>query len=133
MRRLRIACVALALACGAGGAGAAGELDGLAFVGPTGPRGEAAERTDERVEFSAGRLRSSVCEEYGFTPAAYKATRDGDAIRFESVLTSKKDGEIRWQGVVKPGAIEATYVWTKEGIFRTTRKAYWFKGAPAAR
>jgi hypothetical protein len=133
MRAPGVACLALALACRAGAAGAAGELDGLAFVGPTGGLGEAAERSDERVDFTAGRFRSSVCEEYGFPAAAYTAKREGEAVRFESVLVSKKDGEIRWRGVVRPGAIEATYVWTKEGIFRTTRKEYWFKGAPAAR
>lgn len=133
MRGLRISLAGLVLACSAGTAGAAGELDGLAFVGPTGERGEAAERNDERVEFTAGRFRSSVCEEYGFPPAAYSAKREGDAVRFESVLLSKKDGQIRWEGVVRGATIEATYTWTKEGLFRTTRKAYWFKGAPAAR
>jgi hypothetical protein len=125
--------MALALACCAGAAGAAGELDGLAFVGPTGERGKAAERSDERVEFTAGRLRSSVCEDYGFPPAAYQATREGEAVRFESVLASPRDGEIRWQGVVRAGTVEATYVWTKEGLFRTTRREYWFKGAPSGR
>lgn len=125
--------MALAFACCAGTAAAAGELDGLAFVGPTGPRGEAAERADERIDFTAGRFRSSVCEAYGFPAAAYTATREGDAVRFQSVLLSKKDGEIRWEGVVRGGKVEAAYVWTKEGIFRTTRREYWFKGAPAGR
>lgn len=128
---LRAACLGFALACGDGAA--AGLLDGQAFVGPTGPRGEAAERSDERVEFAAGRLRSSLCEEMGFPPAAYRAIREGGAVRFDAVLVSAKDGRIHWQGVVRGGAVEATYVWAKEGLLWNTRREYWFKGAPAAR
>lgn len=123
----------LALALAAAGAGAAAPLDGRAFLGPTGRVGEKAERTDERVEFAAGRFRSSICEEMGFPPAAYKAQAEGDALRFESTLASKKDGTIRWTGVVRGDRIEATYTWTREGMLWTTRREYWFEGTPAGR
>lgn len=127
----RVACLALALATA--GAAASAPLDGRAFVGPTGLRGEPAKRTDERVEFSAGRFRSSICEEMGFAPGAYRAEAEGDAVRFESTLLSDKDGRIRWKGVVRGDRIEATYTWTKEGKLWTTRREYWFEGRPAAR
>jgi len=130
---VRAACLALALCLGSAGAAATGELDGLAFVGPTGPRGEAAERADEKVEFAGGRFRSSVCEEMGFPPADYRATREGDAVRFESLLVSEKDGTIRWEGVVRGGVVEASYTWTKERLLWTTRREYWFNGTPAGR
>lgn len=123
----------LALALAAAGAGAAAPLDGRAFLGPTGRAGEKAERTDERVEFTAGRFRSSICEEMGFPPAAYQARVEGDAVRFESTLASEKDGTIRWKGVVRGDRIEATYTWTREGTLWTTRREYWFEGRPAAR
>lgn len=119
-----------ALALAASGPLAAGELDGLSFIGPTGQLGEPAERSDERVDFAAGKLRSSVCEEMGFPPNDYRAVREGDAVRFESLLVSAKDGTIRWEGVVRGGVVEATYTWTKERLLWTTRRAYWFKGAP---
>jgi hypothetical protein len=128
---------AIAFAGAAAAAGtlpaAAGELDGLAFIGPTGPRGEAAERADEKVSFADGRLRSSICEEMGFPPNAYRATREGEAVRFESLLVSAKDGTIRWEGVVRGGVLEATYTWTKERLLWTTRREYWFKGTPLSR
>jgi len=115
------------------GPAATGELDGLSFVGPTGPRGEPAERADERVEFAGGRLRSSVCEQMGFPPNAYRTTREGDAVRFESLLVSAKDGTIRWEGAVRGGVVEANYTWTKERLLWTTRREYWFKGTPVGR
>lgn len=128
---LRTACLALALASAS--ASATSALEGRAFIGPTGPRGEAAERDDEKVEFAGGRFRSSICEEMGFPPNAYRATREGDAVRFESVLASDKDGTIRWQGTVRGDAIEATYVWEKKGVLWDTRREYWFRGKPAGR
>lgn len=135
----RIALLAVAFVCASLGApipaaaAASGELDGRSFIGPTGPRGEAAERSDEKVEFAAGSFRSSVCEEMGFAPNAYRATREGDAVRFESLLVSAKDGTIRWEGVVRGGAVEANYTWTKERLLWTTRREYWFKGVPVGR
>jgi hypothetical protein len=131
-RLIRILALSLTLAAPLGHT-AAGELDGLAFIGPTGPTGKAAERADERVEFAAGRFRSSICEEMGFPPNAYRENREGEAVRFESLLVSEKDGTIRWQGIVRGGVLEATYTWTKEGVLWNTRREYWFKGAPAAR
>lgn len=132
MIRFLLQALALSLALCAPAA-AAGELDGLSFIGPTGLRGEAAERADERVEFAGGKLRSSVCEEMGFPPNTYRATREGDAVRFESLLVSEKDGTIRWEGVVRGGTVEATYTWTKERLLWTTRREYWFKGMPVNR
>jgi hypothetical protein len=128
---LRAACLALALA--APGAGASALLDGRAFVGPTGLRGEPAKRTDERVEFTDGRFRSSICEELGFRPGSYRSEPEGDAVRFESTLASEKDGTIHWTGVVRGDRIEATYTWTKEGMLWTTRREYWFEGTPTGR
>jgi hypothetical protein len=132
MIRLLLQALALSLALSAPAA-AAGELDGQAFIGPTGPRGEAAERADEKVEFAGGLFRSSVCEQMGFSPNAYRATREGDAVRFESLLVSEKDGTIRWEGVVRGGVLAASYTWTKERLLWTTRREYWFKGTPTGR
>jgi hypothetical protein len=85
------------------------------------------------VEFAGGRFRSSVCEQMGFPPNPYHATREGDAVRFESLLASATDGTIRWEGVVRGGVVEANYTWTKERLLWTTRREYWFKGMPVGR
>jgi hypothetical protein len=69
----------------------------------------------------------------GFSPNAYRATREGDAVRFESLLVSEKDGTIRWEGVVRGGVLAASYTWTKERLLWTTRREYWFKGTSAGR
>jgi hypothetical protein len=142
MTRIRLMAESLVLALGARiassaiaqqPAGVSGVLDGLAFTGPTGERGEAAQRVDEKVVFADGKLRSSVCEQMGFPPNAYRATRERDAVRFESLLVSAKDGTIRWEGVVRGGLVEAAYTWTKERLLWTSRRNSWFKGAPVRR
>jgi hypothetical protein len=103
-----------------------GLLDGLVFRGPTGTRDMDAHHIDVAV-FANGRFRSLACEELGFAEQAYRAERDGDAIRFEAVTVSPRYGTLSWQGVVRNGRLEASYVWVKKGWLWTTQREYWFK------
>ena len=108
-----------------------GLLDGLVFSGPTGAKGMKADHHDE-VLFQDGRFRSVRCETWGFSAAEYRAERQGDAIRFWAITESPTHGTLAWEGVVRGDSMEATYVWTKERLFWTTRFEYWFKGARPA-
>lgn len=107
---------------------AGGLLDGHRFLGPTGAEGRAANH-DDYVIFDAGRFLSAGCARWGFGDAPYRAWRDGDAVRFQAVTESSSTGELAWEGVVREGRIEAVYIWTKERLLWTTRRAYWFRGA----
>lgn len=105
---------------------AAGMLDGKTFEGMGAEKGkEATDKDKDTLIFADGKFRSTGCDQFGFTPAAYTATKNGDAIDFESTATSEKEGSIHWKGTVKGDAVEGTYVWTKPG---QKEIEYWFKG-----
>lgn len=103
-----------------------GLLDGLVFRGPTGVKGMDAHHHDVAI-FANGRFRSIACEELGFAEQAYRAERDGDAIRFEAVTFSPKYGTLTWQGTVRDGRLDARYVWVKKGWLWTTQREYWLR------
>ena len=134
----RLAAVLLAaLLCGpappgalAGTAGAGRLLDGAVFDGPTGAEGRKADHIDH-VVFADGRFLSVGCARWGFGAADYRAWHEGDVIRFSAVTVSPTHGRLAWKGVVQGDRIEATFVWTKDRILWTTRRAYWFRGIRA--
>jgi len=105
----------------------AGVLDGKTYTGPTGKLGKAA-NDEEEIRFMNGNFYSVGCAEWGFGEAAYSAQVAGDTISFEAVTTSPKHGKIVWAGTVKGNKVDATYKWTKKGLFGTRKQDKWFKG-----
>jgi hypothetical protein len=105
----------------------AGVLDGKTFTGSTGKAGKAASEKEE-IRFMNGNFYSVGCAEWGFGEAAYTAQVSGDTVSFEAVTTSPKHGKIVWSGIVKGDKMDATYIWTKKGLFGTRKQEKWFKG-----
>src|SRR5258708_3194606 len=104
---------------------AKGMLDGKTFSGTLGEKGTTKGDQDDYI-FQDGTFRSTACDAYGFSAAAYTARAEGDAITFESTTTSAKEGEMAWKGTVKGDAIAGTTVWKKAG---KPPKAYRFNVA----
>ena len=105
----------------------AGVLDGKTYTGPTGKLGKAS-NGEEEIRFMNGNFYSVGCGEWGFGEAAYSAQVTGDTISFEAITTSPKHGKIVWSGTVKGDKVDATYKWTKKGLFGTRKQDKWFKG-----
>jgi len=107
-------------------AGGHGALDGKSFVGSTGPQGKAADGK-ETIVFADGRFRSLACDPYGFGDADYTTTTAADgALRFHAVTKSAKQGTIEWDGVVRAGKLDATFVWTTK---KGEAIPYWAKAS----
>lgn len=101
----------------------AGLLDGKTFSGSVGQKGKAAESNDDLI-FANGQLRSTGCDPYGFSPGPYTAIRNGDTITFTATTKSPKSGTIEWQGTIRNGVLEGSFVWKTYLVFRRT---YWIK------
>src|SRR5258708_2263824 len=104
---------------------AKGMLDGKTFSGTLGVKGTTKGDKDDYI-FQDGTFRSTACDAYGFSAAAYTAKTEGDVITFESTTSSAKEGEMAWKGTVKGDTIAGTRVWKKAG---KAPKDYWFRGA----
>ena len=98
-----------------------GVLDGKTFVVKQGENGKEAKGSDTLI-FKDGKFRSVDCDKYGFGEAPYKATVEGDTIKFVADTTSESKGKIHWEGTVQGDKIDATYVWTD--------KSHWYKPNP---
>ena len=89
-------------------------LDGRSFEGVFIQRGKTSGDADTLV-FKDGRFRSTACDRYSYSDAAYKVSTAGDAMRFEAETTSPKYGRLMWTGVVRGGKLDATAVMVREG------------------
>jgi hypothetical protein len=119
------ALAALALALISIPALAAGALDGKTFTAQVGEKGK--DKGDaEDIIFKDGMFRSTGCDQYGFTEAAYTATAAGETITWESTSTSPKEGKMHWKGTVKGDTIEGSAHWVKAG---QKPIEYWVKGS----
>jgi len=119
LRRRRLCATALVLtAIGAAVAPAVraegASLDGRRFDGVFIERGKTSGDADT-LTFQGGRFRSSACDRYGYSDAAYQASAAGDAIAFEAETTSPKYGKLRWRGVVRGDKLDATATMLREG------------------
>ena len=128
-----IACAALvAAALAAPLASAQTEvLDGRAFVADAGLKGKPADEKGDVITFADGKFHSSMCDQYGYGKGDYKATPVGDAVEFEAVTLSEKDGRNVWKGTIRGGEIEGTLVNHPKGWFLNPNPApieHWFKG-----
>ena len=92
----------------------AGNLDGRSFQGVFLERGKTSGDADT-LTFQDGRFRSSACDRYGYSDAAYKTMADGDGVRFEAETESKKYGKLLWNGTVRGGKLDATVMMVQDG------------------
>jgi len=90
-------------------------LDGKTFLVKVSEKGKDDEATDDELIFKEGTFFSADCEQYGFSPASYKATSEGDKTMFESTMVSEKEGKVDWKGVVSDNKISGSFIWSKEG------------------
>ncbi len=89
-------------------------LDGRSFSGVFLERGKTSGDADTLI-FKDGRFRSTACDKYGYSDAAYKTSKEGDALRFEAETQSAKYGKLVWNGVVRGGKLDATVMMMQPG------------------
>ena len=89
-------------------------LDGRSFQGVFIERGKTSGDADTLV-FANGRFRSTACDRYGYSDAAYRTASAGDMTRFEAETQSAKYGKLLWSGVVRGGKLDATATMVREG------------------
>lgn len=91
-----------------------GLLDGKSFAGTFIEKGKSNGDPDT-LSFSAGRFRSSACDQYGYSDAAYTAVSDGDAVRFDVETQSSRYGKLIWKGVARGQLLECTALMVQDG------------------
>ena len=111
MALLAAACLALSTGCARADPG---PLDGRKFEGVFIERGKTSGDADT-ITFKDGRFRSSACDRYGYSDAAYKSTAQGEVITFEAETQSAKYGRLAWKGTIRDGKLDATAIMHREG------------------
>lgn len=91
-----------------------GALDGKTFEGVFLERGKTRGDADTLI-FKDGRFRSTACDRYGYGEASYKASAEGDVVRFEVETTSAKYGALKWKGWVHGDKLDATAMMMQDG------------------
>ena len=104
-----------------------GALDGLRFEGLTGEQGKGDHHADT-ITFENGKFRSIDCENWGFGPAPYTATRNGETFLFEAVLRSEDRGTLTWRGTITGDKAKAQFHWQHERWYWDIDRHYWFEG-----
>ena len=91
-----------------------GVLDGKRFDGVFMERGKTSGDADT-LTFTNGRFRSSACDKYGYSDAAYKTSTQGDMTVFEAETESAKYGKLLWKGTVRGEKLDATVMAIRSG------------------
>jgi hypothetical protein len=89
-------------------------LDGRNFQGVFLERGKTSGDADTLI-FKDGRFRSTACDKYGYSDAAYKTTAAGDSLRFEAETQSAKYGKLLWNGTIRGNKLDATVMMVRDG------------------
>ncbi|MGZ9058936.1 MAG: hypothetical protein ACXW14_06815 [Burkholderiaceae bacterium] len=105
---------ALAMAFAAAPALAGDALDGKRFDGVFMERGKTSGDADT-LTFRDGRFRSSACDKYGYSDAAYKTSTLGDMTAFEAETESARYGKLQWKGTVRGDKLDATVISVRSG------------------
>ena len=92
----------------------ASPLDGRRFDGVFLQRGKTSGDADT-LTFQGGRFRSSACDRYGYSDAAYRASAAADSIAFEAETHSAKYGRLQWKGVVRGDKLDAVAMMLQDG------------------
>jgi hypothetical protein len=93
-----------------------GLLDGMKFEGSLTEDGSAAAPSEEALIFENGEFLSKACIPYGFAKAPYKATREGDTIKWSAVVPnsdSSKGNQAVWSGSVVGDKLTGKMTWSK--------------------
>ncbi|MBN8702946.1 MAG: hypothetical protein J0M08_07770 [Bacteroidetes bacterium] len=103
-------------------------LDGKNFVAQTSEikEGKAPKPVEDKVRFKNGIVDSDfIYEKTKFDPIDYKVLTDStgtdeneEEIKiydFEALGTNEKGEELKWEGTITGGALEAKVVWSKKG------------------
>lgn len=98
-------------------------LDGKSFVGEFVHKGKTSGDKDI-LTFANGRFRSTACDRYGYGDAAYKATLEGNTIRFEAQTESPRYGKLVWKGVVKGERLESVVTMLEPGRAPVDHRAW---------
>ena len=126
-----LALVVAALVLGPSAIAQTAALDGRAFVADAGMKGKDADEKGDVITFNGGSFHSSLCDQWGYSKAAYKASANGDAVQFEAETQSEKDGRLVWKGTVRGNDIEGTFVHYRKGWLLNPNpepQEHWFKG-----
>ena len=91
-----------------------GPLDGKSFQGVLIEKGKIRGDADTIV-FKDGRFRSTACDQYGFSEAAYTVATEGNVTRFEAETESARHGRLQWTGYVRGDKLDATAIWVRPG------------------
>lgn len=105
---------ALAMTCTAASALANDVLNGKRFDGVFMERGKTSGDADT-LTFRDGRFRSSACDKYGYSDAAYKTSTQGDTTVFEAETESARYGKLLWKGNVRGEKLDATVMSMRSG------------------
>lgn len=89
-------------------------LDGRSFHGVFLERGKTSGDADTLI-FKDGRFRSTACDRYGYSDAAYKTTATAEAVRFEAETHSPKYGKLLWNGTIRGNKLDATVMMVRDG------------------
>jgi len=98
-------------------------LDGKSFVGEFVQKGKTSGDKDTII-FANGRFRSTACDRYGYGDAAYKATSEGNTIRFEAETESPRYGKLVWKGIVKGERLESAVTMLEPGRAPVDHRAW---------
>ena len=93
----------------------AGLLDGMKFEGSLTEDGSEAAPLEETLIFENGEFVSKACIPYGFAKAPYKATREGDKIKWSAVVpnSDSKGDKAVWSGSVVGDKLTGKMTWSK--------------------
>jgi hypothetical protein len=89
-------------------------LDGRSFQGVFIERGKTSGDPDTLI-FKDGRFRSTACDRYGYSDAAYRTSSAGETVTFEAETHSAKYGKLLWSGVVRGHKLDATVMMVRDG------------------
>ncbi len=92
-----------------------GLLDGMKFEGSLTEDGSEAAPLEETLTFENGEFISKACIPFGFGKAPYKATKEGDKIKWSAVVTSSEPegGKAEWSGTVVGDKLTGRLIWSK--------------------
>ena len=93
-----------------------GLLDGMKFEGSLTEDGSQAAPFEETLIFENGEFLSKACIPYGFGKAPYKATREGDRIKWSAVVPNSDSdggGKAGWSGSVVGDKLTGKMIWSK--------------------
>ena len=94
---------------------------------------DAARRRGEKPSsdtliFQEGKMISTGCARFGFSPSTYTVSPVGSASTFSAQQMSLKEGQTAWTGQVNGETIKGTMVWARKD---DTRLRYTFEGKRA--